>query len=88
MAQQQAGSVIFAHMQFPEYQFREFPKWVTASNGERVLVQNAEEEESVCEVAGPSSEQEDEEGTNRGRRGTGRKQQGRRQQRPLETEEE
>ena len=53
---QQAGSIIFANMKFPEYQFQEYPKWVTNEAGEQVVVQNHDEEliatgKSVGEVA-------------------------------------
>jgi hypothetical protein len=41
---QQAGSIIFANMKFPEYQFQEYPKWVTNEAGEQVVVQNHDEE--------------------------------------------
>ena len=37
----------FSHITFPEYRFREFPKWVPNPEGKRVLVQDAEEEALV-----------------------------------------
>lgn len=32
---------------FPDYEFKEFPKWVTDSAGKRLIVHSAEEEAKV-----------------------------------------
>lgn len=37
----------FTNMEFPDYEFVEFPKWVTPADGKAVLVQTEAEEAAV-----------------------------------------
>lgn len=42
MSQTYAGP--YAHMKFPPYVFKEYPKWITREDGKRMLVKNQQEE--------------------------------------------
>lgn len=35
---------IYSHIKFPAYEYKEYPKWVTKPNGQKVVVQDAREE--------------------------------------------
>jgi len=41
----------FSGMKFPEYEFREYPKWVENQDGKPVLVNDADEELATLGVA-------------------------------------
>jgi hypothetical protein len=41
-------SVAFSHLKFPDYEFREYPKWVKDASGNDVIVHSKSEELSVC----------------------------------------
>lgn len=41
---------LYPNMVFPDYEFREYPKWVTPEGGEPVLVNDASEEAEVLQT--------------------------------------
>jgi|GEM_PF-4674420 len=51
---------LYTNMKFPDYEFREFPKFVTPDGGEPVLVQNAEEEAEALKTGEAPIREEDE----------------------------
>lgn len=40
----------YSNMNFPDYKFREFPKYVTPQNGKPVIVKDAREEREIMNV--------------------------------------
>lgn len=40
---------VYDRIKFPEYEFQEYPKWVTRPNGQRTIVQNLSEELKVAQ---------------------------------------
>ena len=50
MSQQQfRTNGVYDRLKFPDYEFQEYPKWVTRPNGQRCIVQNLSEELRVAQ---------------------------------------
>ncbi len=46
-----SGNTLFAHLDFPKYEFHEYPKWVKTPAGAEVIVHTAAEQAEVTGVA-------------------------------------
>ncbi len=50
----------YDNMEFPDYEFREYPKWVRPEGGDAVLVQSADEEAELMDTGEAPVREEDE----------------------------